>query len=108
MLAYLRLKGFAENQVADRSLTRPGASRVKYAVRELFYTLQGEGATPAGQRYSAGSPGATYGPGRRRIRATAICASVTPTSSDRRTGGGLFCSADTRWQALWQPRGQPR
>ena len=42
-----------------------------YAVKEIFYTLQGRAPTPAGRRCSAASPAATCGPGARQDRATA-------------------------------------
>ena len=47
----------------DRPSAGTGGRPMSYRVKEIFYTLQGEGATPGGPRCSAGSPAATCGPG---------------------------------------------
>ena len=52
-----------------------------YAVKEIFYTLQGEGPTPGGRRCSAASPAATSGSGTRRTGPPPSARSATPTSS---------------------------
>ena len=65
-----------------------------YTVKEIFYTLQGEGTTPAGRRCSAASPAATCGRGARSTGPTRSARSATPTSSDDGPGGGKFATAD--------------
>ena len=52
-----------------------------YAVKEIFYTLQGEGARPGGRRCSAALPAAICGPGARRTGPRRSARSATPISS---------------------------
>ena len=85
-----------------------------YAVKEIFYTLQGEGSTPAGRRSSAASPAAICGPAASRTAARPSASSATPISSastaGRRQVRGAAALADARagaWPGEAVGRGEP-
>ncbi len=67
-----------------------------YTVKEIFYTLQGEGATRVVRPCSAALPAATCGLDARRIAGGRSAASATLTSlASNGPGGGRFASPPT-------------
>jgi hypothetical protein len=58
-----------------------GAGAMSYAVKEIFYTLQGEGANAGRPAVFCRFAGCNLWSGREKHRATAVCRSATPTSS---------------------------
>ena len=82
-----------------------------YAVKEIFYTLQGEGANTGRPRCSAASPAATCGRAARRIGPSAVCRFCdTDFVGTDGPGGGKFATPDGAGRARWPrrgPRGDP-
>ena len=76
-----------------------------YLVKEIFYTLQGEGAHAAGRRCSAASPAATSGPAARSDRAPRVCQFCdTDFVGTDGPGGGTFADRRRRSPTPSQPR----
>src|SRR5215831_16838853 len=71
------------------------SGRVKYAVKELFYTLQGEGANAGRPAVFCRFAGCNLWSGREEDRSAAICQFCdTDFLGTNGSGGGHFCSAD--------------
>jgi 7-carboxy-7-deazaguanine synthase (Cx14CxxC type) len=68
---------------------------VKYAVKELFYTLQGEGANAGSPAVFCRFAGCNLWSGREEDRPTAVCRFCdTDFLGTNGPGGGRFCSAE--------------
>jgi 7-carboxy-7-deazaguanine synthase (Cx14CxxC type) len=74
---------------------------VKYAVKELFYTLQGEGANAGRPAVFCRFAGCNLWSGREADRATAMCRFCdTDFVGTNGSGGGRFCSAESLARAV--------
>lgn len=74
---------------------------MKYAVKELFYTLQGEGANAGRPAVFCRFAGCNLWSGREQERPTAICRFCdTDFLGTNGPGGGHFCSAELLSQAV--------
>jgi 7-carboxy-7-deazaguanine synthase (Cx14CxxC type) len=74
---------------------------VKYAVKELFYTLQGEGANAGRPAVFCRFAGCNLWSGREADRATAICRFCdTDFVGTNGFGGGQFCSPESLARAV--------
>ena len=81
-----------------------------YAVKEIFYTLQGEGAQSGRAAVFCRFAGCNLWSGREEDRATAVCRFCdTDFVGTDGTGGGKFSTADALADAIeraWEPAGQ--
>src|SRR5215813_11908427 len=76
------------------SVSAQRSGRVKYAVKELFYTLQGEGANAGRPAVFCRFAGCNLWSGREADRSTAICRFCdTDFVGTNGPGGGRFTSA---------------
>lgn len=109
----LRSRGFREAGVADPTryaagvlaAGRPGPARV-YTVRELFHTLQGEGANAGRAAVFCRFTGCNLWTGREQDRATAVCrfcdtefVGVGPDGGRYATATALADATAARWLA---------
>ena len=92
----LRLRGFAAVGVPDPAPYQPDAAcrAMTYAVKEIFYTLQGEGANAGRPAVFCRFAGCNLWTGHEKDRATAVCTfcdtDFVGTDGD---GGGKFRTA---------------
>jgi len=81
-----------------------------YSVKEIFYTLQGEGAQSGRAAVFCRFAGCNLWTGREEDRATAVCKFCdTDFVGTDGTGGGKFASADALANAIeqaWEPQGR--
>lgn len=81
-----------------------------YAVKEIFYTLQGEGAQSGRAAVFCRFAGCNLWSGREEDRATAVCKFCdTDFVGTDGTGGGKFADADALADAIekaWEPQGR--
>jgi len=81
-----------------------------YAVKEIFYTLQGEGAQSGRAAVFCRFAGCNLWSGREEDRATAVCRFCdTDFVGTDGSGGGKFATADALADAIeraWEPAGQ--
>ncbi|MDP3702681.1 MAG: 7-carboxy-7-deazaguanine synthase [Hylemonella sp.] len=81
-----------------------------YSVKEIFYTLQGEGAQSGRAAVFCRFAGCNLWTGREEDRATAVCKFCdTDFVGTDGTGGGKFATADALAEAIersWEPQGR--
>jgi 7-carboxy-7-deazaguanine synthase (Cx14CxxC type) len=81
-----------------------------YSVKEIFYTLQGEGAQSGRAAVFCCFAGCNLWSGREEDRATAVCSFCdTDFVGTDGTGGGKFADADALADAIekaWEPQGR--
>ena len=81
-----------------------------YSVKEIFYTLQGEGAQSGRAAVFCRFAGCNLWSGREEDRATAVCTFCdTDFVGTDGTGGGKFADADALADAIekaWEPQGR--
>src|SRR5215813_6843656 len=83
------------------SVSAQWSGRVKYAVKELFYTLQGEGANVGRPAVFCRFAGCNLWSGRETDRSTAICRFCdTDFVGTNGFGGGQFCSPELLARAV--------
>ena len=100
----LRRKGFRENGIEDplvyRGRPRTG-SAMSYAVKEIFLTLQGEGAQTGRAAVFCRFSGCNLWSGREQDRAAAVCRFCDTDFADiDGPGGGKFTDADALADAI--------
>src|SRR4051794_26864981 len=94
-----RLRGEQHSRSGSVSTQRSG--RVTYAVKELFYTLQGEGANAGRPAVFCRFAGCNLWSGREADRSTAICRFCdTDFVGTNGFGGGQFCSPELLARAV--------
>jgi hypothetical protein len=110
LLGHLRQRKPAEAQPAKITplhVSRPGMT---YAVKEIFYTLQGEGAQSGRAAVFCRFAGCNLWSGREEDRATAVCKFCdTDFVGTDGTGGGKFVTADALADAIekaWEAPGK--
>src|SRR5271169_3092432 len=82
--------------------SQPGTG-MSYAVKEIFYTLQGEGAQTGRAAVFCRFAGCNLWSGREQDRASAICRFCDTDFADTNgVGGGKFASAETLADAVAQ------
>src|SRR4249919_31105 len=78
----------------------PGRSRMTYAVKEIFYTLQGEGANAGRPAVFCRFAGCNLWTGREADRATAVCNFCDTDFVGIGPDGGKFATADALADAV--------
>ncbi len=105
----LRLKGFREAGVEDPARYGGETGNRSYAVKEIFYTLQGEGANTGRPAVFCRFAGCNLWSGRKTDRETAVCGFCdTDFVGTDGPGGGKFASAEQVASAVastWPPDG---
>src|SRR3954462_7989867 len=90
-----------EQHSRSGSVPTQRSERVKYAVKELFYTLQGEGANTGRAAVFCRFAGCNLWPGRQRPRPCATCQFCdTDFVGTDGPGGGQFPTADSLADAV--------
>src|SRR5262245_5185094 len=113
--APLRVYAVSTPRSADHSAPRRIGARMSYVVKEIFYSLQGEGANTGRPAVFCRFAGCNLWSGREADRASALCRFCdTDFVGTDGAGGGRFASASVlaqavagRWPAHASPRAQP-
>lgn len=108
----LRLKGFREAEMEDPLPVRARERGcMKYAVKELYYTLQGEGINVGRPAVFLRFAGCNLWSGLEKDRGKAICQFCdTDFVGTNGPGGGLFTTAHSLARAVasqWPTNGEP-